>query len=326
MKFKAVIESGGAGSAHQELLLHVLQALSRLDRSSERRGARGSAGAVPASVVLKLSPDSFALCHQAGADEGSQTWSYFHVDKLFQEYRIESKRGNRIDLEAPIANLAHVFNSCLHSDRTTMRLANGQDGRPILGFDFALAGNATDHRVEQEVPVRVIPEQEADLVKEPALPEPEYQIELPSSLARLKNLLDKMRQVGAQHVYVEAAQERATGTALGTAAGGTGPGPGAVAGGGRAWLRLVAEAELVTISTTFPSLGLVSEGKREATPDQPVKLLLSLRRLGEVLAAFQMVSAEAHIACLLEGKALVLYALLPRQLGSLISYTPCLMP
>merc|ERR1719262_1653544 len=94
-----------------------------------------------------------------------------------------------------------------------MRLANGRDGRPILGFEFCLTGNHADHRVEQEVPVRVIPEQEADLICEPALPEPEYQIELPPNLARLKNVLDKMRTVGAQHVAVEAKKEAAPASA-----------------------------------------------------------------------------------------------------------------
>mmetsp|Transcript_23241 Transcript_23241/g.66045 ORF Transcript_23241/g.66045 Transcript_23241/m.66045 type:complete len:312 (-) Transcript_23241:61-996(-) len=307
MKFKAIIENEGAGGAHQVMILHVLQALQRLERASEKRPAerRGT----PASIIMKLTPDSFALCHRGGADEGSQTWSHFQIIRLFREYRIESKRQNRIDLEAPLANLVHVFHSCASSDRTTLRLANGRDGRPILGFEFSLTGNVADHRVEQEVPVRVIPEQEADLICEPALPEPEYQIELPPSLQRLKNVLEKMRAVGAQHVTVEAAQEGSTGG-------------GALTSIARAWLRLSAEADLVSIASTFPSLALVMEGKKSTSPEGPVRLVLSLRRLGEVLAAFQQVCAEAHIACVLEDRALVLYALLPQSLGSLISYTP----
>merc|ERR1719384_2411004 len=103
--------------------------------------------------------------------------------------------------------------------------------------------------------------------------------------------------------------------------------PAAVAstGSGRAWLKLAAEAELVTIASTFPSLSLVTEGKKMPSPEGPVKLLLSLRRLAEVLAAFQQVCAEAHIACVLQDRALVLYALLPHRLGSLISYTPAVL-
>mmetsp|Transcript_948 Transcript_948/g.2845 ORF Transcript_948/g.2845 Transcript_948/m.2845 type:complete len:309 (-) Transcript_948:130-1056(-) len=304
MKFKAVIENEGAGGVNQAMVLHVLQALQRLERATERR--KESRG-MPATVVMKLTPESFAFCHRGGADEGSQTWSHFQISRLFREYRIESKRTNKIDLEAPIANLVHVFHSCASSDRTTLRLANGRDGRPILGFEFSLTGNVADHRVEQEVPVRVIPETEADVICEPALPEPEYQIELPSSLQRIKNVLDKMRAVGAQHVAVEACQEQ-PGDSAGSSA--------------RASLQLCAEAELVSIASTFPSLGLVMEGKKSTSPECPVRLFLSLRRLGEVLAAFQQVSAEAHIACVLENRALVLYALLPQSLGSLISYTP----
>nr|QDO16411.1 checkpoint protein HUS1 [Lingulodinium polyedra] len=314
MKFKAVIENEGAGGANQVMILHVLQALQRLERAAERKPAERRG--MPATLILKLTPESFALCHRGGADEGSQTWSHFQIARLFREYRIESKRSGRIDLEAPIANLVHVFHSCASSDRTTLRLANGRDGRPILGFDFSLTGNVADHRVEQEVPVRVLPEPEADMVCEPALPEPEYQIELPPSLQRLKNVLEKMRTVGCHHVAVEAAMEKqpapgAAGAALSSAA--------------RAWLRFCAEAELVSIESTFQSLSLVTEGKKNASPEGPVRLILSLRRLGEVLAAFQTVSAEAHIACVLEDRALVLYALLPQSLGSLISYTPAVV-
>lgn len=306
MKFKAVIENEGAG-ANQGMMLHVLQALQRLERASERRPAekRGAS----ACILLKITAESFAFCHRAGADEGSQTWSHFQVTRLFKEYRIESKRGNRIDLEAPIANLLHVFHSCATSERTTFRLANGKDGRPVLGFEFTMSGTVADHRVEQDVPVRVVPETEADAICEPALPEPEYQIELPQNLQRLRGVLDRMRQVGALHVAVEAARDKA-----GASAG--------VAAGGRASLRLAAQSEFVSLASTFPSLALVMEGKTSAAPDGPVRLLLSIRRLGEVLAAFQQVSAEAHIACVLENRALVLYALLPSGMGSLISYTP----
>lgn len=303
MKFKAVIQSEGSGSQNQAMMLHVLQALQRLDRSAERRDKR----ACPC-VVVRLTAETFAFCHKGGADEGSQTWSHFQVKKLFQEYRIESKRDNKIDLEAPIANLLHVFNGCAGGDKTTLRLSNGRDGRPVLGFEFNLAGNATDHKVDQEVPVRVIPEQEAEGLVEPALPEPEYQIELPGTVAKLRNVLDRMRQVQAHFVSVEAAKEPpAT----------SGPG-----GRERAFLRLTAEAELVEISTTFHGLFLVMEGKDTPSPEGPVTLLLSLKRLGEVLAAVQGLNAEAHIACVLENRALVLYALLPNSLGSLISYTP----
>lgn len=302
MKFKAVIESEGVGSNSQLMVLHVLQALQRLERATERKPAERRG--VPATLVIKLTPDNFAFCHRGGADEGSQTWSHFQIPRLFREYRIESKRNNRIDLEAPIANLVHVFSSCASSDRTTLRLANGRDGRPILGFGFSLTGNVADHKVEQEVPVRVIAEPEAETIREPDLPEPEYQIELPSSLQRLRNVLDKMRAVTAQHVMVETIQETGNSSSA------------------RASLRMVAEAELVTIASTFPSLALVMEGKKNESPGRPVRLFLSLRRLAEVLASFQQVAAEAHIVCVLEDRALVLYALLPQNMGSLISYVP----
>lgn len=317
MKFKATIENEGIGGTSQCNILHVLQALTRLERAAEKRVDRRSQ---PATVVIKLTADSFAFCHRAGADEGSQTWSHFQIGRLFAEYRIESKRQNKIDLEAHIPSLLHVFQSCASSEKTTLRLANGRDGHPILGFEFFLTGTVADHRVDQEVPVRVIPEGEAQQICEPALPEPEYQIELPPSLLRLRTVLEKMRAVGSLHVAVEA-----TKVALPPGGLSANSGTAAPAAPERAQLRMVAEAELVSIATTIPGLALVMEGKQGPSPEGPVRLCLSLRRLENVLAAFEGVKAEAHIACVLEGRALVLYALLPNGLGSLISYTPVVM-
>jgi len=304
MKFRAIISSSQQpGQPVQDVIYKVLQALHRLQRSKSSTSREG--GGSVQSIVLKLTPEAFAFCHKGGVDEGSQTWSHFQVAKLFHEYRIESKRSNKIDLEAQIPNLLHVFNSCASSDTTTLRLANGQDGRPVLHFDFSLAGNATDHKVGQEVPVRVIPEAEAEGLCEPEMPEPEFQIELPGSVGRLRNVLERMTQVGAQLVSVEAAKELAAADL-----------------GGKAWVKLTAESEVVQIATTFPSLNLVTEGKNEPVPEGSVSLDLSLKRLAEVMSAVHQLSAETHIACIIKGKALVLYALLPSGLGSLISYTP----
>jgi len=161
------------------------------------------------------------------------------------------------------------------------------------------------------VPVRVIPGNEAESIQEPSLPEPDYQIELPRSLHRMKNVLDKMKAVGAQVVSIEAAKDVSC--------------TGRVQPSGKVWLCLAAEAELVTITSRFTSLPLVMDGKQIPPPEGPLCLNLSLRRFSEVLAAFQLVPAEVHIACMLENRALALYALLPNQLGTLISYTPVMV-
>ncbi|CAK9003412.1 Checkpoint protein hus1, partial [Durusdinium trenchii] len=104
----------------QDVVHKVLQALQRLQRMVK--------GPALPHLVLRLSPEAFAFCHLGGVDEGSQTWSHFQVARLFQEYRIESKRSNHIDLEVQIPNLLHVFGSCASSDYTSLRLANGQVG------------------------------------------------------------------------------------------------------------------------------------------------------------------------------------------------------
>eukprot|EP00929_Paragymnodinium_shiwhaense_P120555 TRINITY_DN92504_c0_g1_i1.p1 TRINITY_DN92504_c0_g1~~TRINITY_DN92504_c0_g1_i1.p1 ORF type:complete len:357 (-),score=96.25 TRINITY_DN92504_c0_g1_i1:161-1084(-) len=305
------------------MILHVLQAFQRLERASDKKTGRGGEK-LPASITLKIGPETFAFCHRAGADEGSQTWSHFQAKALFSEFRIESKRQNKIDLEAPIANLLHVFNSCHTSERTTIRLANGKDGRPVLGFEFMLGGQRADHKVDQEVPVRVIPEAEADRVVEPVLPEPDMQLEFPRSLNKIRGVFEKMQKVGASYVELEAGRQAAPALG-GQPAGFAALAPAASASGGQlAYLKLIADSELVSIASTFPSLPVVQEGKTRQAPEKPVRLHLLLKRLLEVLTAFQFVNAEAHIACVLEQQALVLYALLPHKLGSLISYTPAL--
>mmetsp|Transcript_40789 Transcript_40789/g.93934 ORF Transcript_40789/g.93934 Transcript_40789/m.93934 type:complete len:325 (-) Transcript_40789:104-1078(-) len=320
MKFKAVVENDAGAGLHQQSMLHVLQAFQRLDRVSERKQ---TGGRTAGNLILKLTPDQFSFCHRGGPDEESQTWSHFHIKKLFREYRIESKRQNCIDLEVVIGSLVHVFTNGASSERMLMKLATARDGRSVLNFEFTLAGNAFDHSVFQEVPVRVVPHEEAEGIIEPRMPEPEYQLELKGSLTRFKGVLDKMRTVNAYSITVEAGMDAMSST------GAVAPSPAdAVMSrtesgqGGKAWLKLEAETELVNISSTFPSLGVVCEGKEQPLPDRPVKLQLQLKRLAEVISAFQLVAAQSHIACLLENKALVLFTRLPQGFGSLISYSP----
>lgn len=294
MKFRAVV------SGNETMVMHVLQALQKLDRTAERKTDRRGAFA---TVVLKLSPETFALVHQGGVEEGSQTWSHFNPPRLFEEYRIESRRNNKIDLEAPIGNLLHLFTCAAEAGgKTSIRLYNGPNNQPVLTFESSLQGKAVSHKVNQEVPVRVIAEAEAEQICEPHLPEPDYQLELPSQLGRLRNVLEKMRNMGAQHVLLEAAKEKPSGDTV--------------------RLRLTAETDLIEVSTTFSNLMLLLEGKKEPSPEGPLQLALSLRRFGEVLGAVERLAASSHIACVIKDKALVLYALLPQNLGSVISYTP----
>lgn len=311
MKFRATIQ-GGAGSGKQSAILHVLHALQRIEKTPERKGASEHGR----KLILRLGHDAFTVCHSSGAQDESQTWGHFRVQSLFKEFRIESKRDGNIDLEVSVAVLIHAFKGCAESETTTIRLTT-QDGAAILAFEFTLPGAVVDHKVSQSVPVRVVPEPEAAAVQEPPLPEPEYQVELPTNLLRVKTVLDKMRAVGAQQVNVEAQMERPGAAPAGASA---------TDAQGRVRLQLASEAELVSITTTFPHLGFIQDGKDAAPPNRPVRLLLSLKRLSEVLTAFAPVASATYIACLVEGRALVLYALLPQDLGTLISYAPAAIP
>eukprot|EP00438_Fugacium_kawagutii_P031575 Skav225862 [mRNA] locus=scaffold810:139541:143544:+ [translate_table: standard] len=76
-----------------------------------------------------------------------------------------------------------------------------------------------------------------------------------------------------------------------------------------------------SVAPASPML-ILDGGKHDPAPDRTVSLQLSLKRLAEVMSAVHQLGADTHIACIIEGKALVLYALLPSGLGSLISYTP----
>merc|ERR1711972_419732 len=77
-----------------------------------------------------------------------------------------------------------------------------------------------------------------------------------ANLQRLKTVLEKMKAVGALHIVIEASKEPASAVSIGQLP------ANAASSAGKARLRMVAEAELVSIATTFPALALVMEGKR----------------------------------------------------------------
>merc|ERR1719409_1947158 len=113
MKFRATIQADGGVRGKQVAVLHVLQALQRIERTPERKASDHGA---TRRLTLRLGPESFILCHASGVQDESQTWAHFKVNTLFREFRIESKRGNCIDLEAPVTQLLHAFKGCAESE------------------------------------------------------------------------------------------------------------------------------------------------------------------------------------------------------------------
>mmetsp|Transcript_43782 Transcript_43782/g.93725 ORF Transcript_43782/g.93725 Transcript_43782/m.93725 type:complete len:335 (+) Transcript_43782:184-1188(+) len=306
-----------AGLGTQAAFLMALQAMQRLGRASERKPT--TKGGTPPTIVLKLTPTVLALGDLGGSDTGAQTWTHFDVKDLFlEDYRVESKRGNEIALEVPIPNLMDTLKSCSDSARTGMKLANGSDGRPVIRFDFFLRNKRMDTyaSASQDVCVRVIPEDDARNMKEPELPEPQYQIDLSGSFLKIKNVTDKMRAVGAHYLVVEAGKEHPGQATMPVASS---------ARTERVWVRLVSEADFVTIASTFPALPLIMVGKEKPSPDGPIRMTLTTKRFGEVLAAVQLLGFASPVACHVEGpghRALVIYAKLPGDLGNMISFIP----
>nr|QDO16530.1 checkpoint protein HUS1 [Crypthecodinium cohnii] len=307
-----------AGLGTQAAFLQALQAMQRLGRASERKPP--AKGGTPPTIVLKLTPTRLALGDLGGSDTGAQTWTHFDVKDLFlEDYKIESKRGNEIDLEVPIPNLMDTLRSCSESARTAMKLANGSDGRPVIRFEFFLRNKRMMDvcaSATQDVCVRVIPEDDARNMKEPELPEPQYQIDLSSSFLKIKNVTDKMRAVGAHYLVIEAGKEKA-GQGLNPTTSTTSTAPTE-----KVWVRLVSEADYVTIASTFPSLPLIMVGKETPSPDGPIRMTLTTKRFGEVLTAVQLLGFSSPVACLVEGRVLVIYAKLAGDLGAMISFMP----
>lgn len=126
MKFRATLAKN-ALSAEQCDILHVMHALQRYRRSDHS----------DSRVVLRLAPDNLSLARRIDATDELYTQNTFQVDRLFSEYRIESKRANLIDLEVCILDLLRFFQLCARSEQVVLSLSTDDDsGSPVLKFSF----------------------------------------------------------------------------------------------------------------------------------------------------------------------------------------------
>ncbi|EFX04752.1 cell cycle checkpoint protein [Grosmannia clavigera kw1407] len=74
-------------------------------------------------------------------DKGSEVWSTFRREFLFDNYLVQSlDAGNRIDLELPLASLQRALKSALNSTDAVLRLSK-HDGVPVLSMTIHTMAN-----------------------------------------------------------------------------------------------------------------------------------------------------------------------------------------
>ena len=101
MRFKAVVER-----EHFGLLAGEVKLLSELAKSCVFRLAPGLIRA-----IVRVDEDAFAA------------YASLQADRIFSEYRVESKADNVVAVEVLLANLAHALKSGAGAVRTTIKLS-----------------------------------------------------------------------------------------------------------------------------------------------------------------------------------------------------------
>lgn len=173
MKFKAAISQDGfLAKSDIPLVVHALRVL-------EKKGSRLDA-------VLRLGPDSVALAHSTDPMGEPRTQSVFRSERLFSEFRIESKRKNLIDLAGRVTDLLRLFQLFARSAKAMLRLAPfGQADQPVLTFEvlpYDFPGQFVQ-LCSGEIEVRVLTDSEARAIHE--MPVPTLQEALCESTQRL---------------------------------------------------------------------------------------------------------------------------------------------
>lgn len=150
------------------------------------------------SAVLRLSPGLVRAVLRCDEDVFT-AYASIQADRIFSEYRVESKADNVIAVELLLANLAHALKSGASAVRTTLKLSK-RGAAPFLSVVTSTIEGGVD--VTQDVPCRVIALSELDRYLEPALPPPDIRLTFPSPRP-LSSVLDHMRTL-SKHVRIHA--------------------------------------------------------------------------------------------------------------------------
>ncbi|KAI8815561.1 checkpoint protein Hus1/Mec3 [Fimicolochytrium jonesii] len=131
-----------------------------------------------------------------------QMFGQIMQDRIFEEYRLESSFGDKIYMEVAGDLLVRALRSALSAVDVKVKLTK-KDGWPMLAF-YITNASKTGNRVylTQDVPVRILPQQEAQELAEPVVGDQQVHILLPP-IQDVRNIAERMKSLGS-HIVVGA--------------------------------------------------------------------------------------------------------------------------
>ncbi|KAI9355022.1 checkpoint protein Hus1/Mec3 [Zopfochytrium polystomum] len=256
--------------------------------------------------VLKLGPDRIQFII-ANPDQGLQTYSQINLSHVFDEYRIESLNQNQILLEVPGEHWVRSLRSAQQTSDTMMKLTK-KNGLPILSLSITTnSRTGKSMYLIQDIPVRVLTQDQAQDLREPKVPEPEVNIIMPSLLS-VRNIVDRMKAL-SNDLTVSANNS------------------------GEFTLR--AETDLVSVETFYkdlinPEIEIPESGSRESSSNKDPKAFVECNVDVKEFAKFShchLVGPSNVVCCIIQDRNVVLYVYLVHEetnegLGSMTYYLP----
>lgn len=240
----------------------------------------GTVSHMAKTCALRMTPTKlyFILADNAALG-GVSIWCELIQSNFFEEYRIEGKEeSNNIYLELIPENLMRAMKSASSAQAVKIKLTKKH--APCLTFEITLPSLTSHTRsVVHDVPVGVIPERDWEDYKEPAMPEFDVSIYMPS-LTVVKNVIERMKNLS--NFLILAANQNG-------------------------YMTLGIDTDLASVTTHFknldtPTWGDTSSQQRNRDPDKMAEARVDVKKLATFLHS-QQVSPNRVICNIVHGKA-----------------------
>ncbi|CBJ30733.1 conserved unknown protein [Ectocarpus siliculosus] len=253
-------------------------------------GVIGAIEKIGTACVVHLTETRVHLSVQESGSEGVDVYAELIQDMLFHEYRIESRAGNAILFEANASLLLQALNSGKTSPTCQIKLAK-RAGQPCLSIET----RALEIEVVHDIPVKVMPANEAEYYLPPKVHSPQVQLELPRQRS-LRTVVDRMKAID-KFLFVDADM------------------------GGQLVFRV--EKADATIKTFYSNLTPRFEEMDANTCRKNMSSVkVDVKKLAAVMSMYAL-RFDTAICCIIGGYSLVLHVILsPINIGNLTYYVP----
>ncbi|CAM9192989.1 unnamed protein product [Ascophyllum nodosum] len=253
-------------------------------------GLIGAIEKIGEACIVHLTESTLHLSVHESGSEGVDVYAELQQDMLFHEYRIESRAGNEILFEANASLLLQALNSGRTAPTCQIKLAK-RAGQPCLSVET----RTLEIDVVHDIPVKVMPANEASYYRPPEVQMPQVQLELPRQRS-LRTVIDRMKAID-KFLYVDADM------------------------GGQLVFRVEkADATIKTFYTNLTPRFEAMDEERCRKNRSSVKV--DVKKLAAVLSMYSL-RFETAICCMIGGYSLVLHVILaPNGIGNLTYYVP----